>query len=294
MDINQLRYYLEVCNCTSISKAAEVIQMSQQGLSLAIRRLEDELGCDLFYRKSNGIVLTDVGKKVRDEAEKLVAISDNIFRICQHSNSQKEFLTVAISTSMISRVPAELQRLLVNGDDNLDIHLIEMYSSECSRAVVKGEADFAIIYGDYDTELLSAITLDTLQQVIIVNRQNPLAACDEISFCDLEGLPFVLPNATTYPTKMFNQLAADAGIKVIEAYESDFPSHTLEIISNNPILVTRLCTVDLANKELLKIKALPVKDVDMSIPINLIYLKKREITLLDRMFIMFLRSIFKI
>lgn len=58
MEINQIRYYIEVCNVGSMSKAAEKLHMSQQGLSLAIRRLEAELGCDLFYRKSSGLVLT--------------------------------------------------------------------------------------------------------------------------------------------------------------------------------------------------------------------------------------------
>ena len=45
MEINQIRYYIEVCSCGSISRAAEKLHMSQQGLSMAIRRLETELGC---------------------------------------------------------------------------------------------------------------------------------------------------------------------------------------------------------------------------------------------------------
>ena len=49
MDIRQMRYFLEICKFGSISQAAGSLFISQQGLSSAIRRLEQELGCDLFY-----------------------------------------------------------------------------------------------------------------------------------------------------------------------------------------------------------------------------------------------------
>ncbi len=64
MDINQILYFIEVCNTGNISKAAEKLHLSQQGLSASIRRLELELGANLFYRKANNIVLTETGHAV--------------------------------------------------------------------------------------------------------------------------------------------------------------------------------------------------------------------------------------
>lgn len=292
MDINQLRYYLEVCNCSSISKAAERIQMSQQGLSLSIRRLEDELGCDLFYRKSNGIVLTEVGKKVRIEAARIVGIVDNINRICRSGGAGSGRLSVAISTSMISRIPVEFQRFLISGNSDLDVRLVEMYSPECSKAVAKGEVDYAVIYGEEDVNGLQAIQLDTLQQVILVNKQHSLAAKDELEMRDLNGLPFVLPNTVTYPTRLFRQCCREANIEVFKAYESDIPAQTVEIISNNPLLVTRLCTIDLRDNDMLKVKAIPVKDVDFSMPVYLVYKKDRQLNVYDNMFLMMVKSFY--
>ncbi|MBR1457682.1 MAG: LysR family transcriptional regulator [Oscillospiraceae bacterium] len=292
MDINQLRYYLEVCSCSSISKAAEKIQMSQQGLSLSIRRLEDELGCDLFYRKSNGIVLTEVGKKVRAEASRIVSIADDIYKLCRGGNDNPGRLSIAISTSMISRIPVEFQRFLLTGSSDLDVHLVEMYSPECARAVSKAEVDYAVLYGDEDVRGLQAIHLDTLQQIILVNKQHPLAVKDELEMRDLNGLPFVLPNAVTYPARLFRQRCAEANVEVFKAYESDIPSQTVEIISNNPLLVTRLCTVDLKGNDMLKVKAIPVKDADFSIPVYLVHKKDRQLNVYDNMFLMLVKSFY--
>lgn len=62
-----MKYFLEVCNCGSMAKAAEKLHITQQGISIALRRLESELGCNLFYHKSKGLVLTQFGSAFRNE-----------------------------------------------------------------------------------------------------------------------------------------------------------------------------------------------------------------------------------
>lgn len=70
LEINQVYYFLEICKTGKMSKAAENLHITQQGLSVSMRRLEEELSCDLFYRKSNGLVLTEDGQFFKTEAEK--------------------------------------------------------------------------------------------------------------------------------------------------------------------------------------------------------------------------------
>lgn len=65
-----------------MSKASEKLHLSPQGLSLAIRRMEDELGCDLFYRKSSGLILTEIGQQFKTEAEAALRHVDNIYSLC--------------------------------------------------------------------------------------------------------------------------------------------------------------------------------------------------------------------
>ena len=62
MTITQILYVLEAARCQNVSKAAERLFVSQPALSAQIRKLEEELGCELFRREHQGVSLTAAGK----------------------------------------------------------------------------------------------------------------------------------------------------------------------------------------------------------------------------------------
>ena len=205
MDINQLRYYIEVCNCGSISKAAEKVHLSQQGLSLSIRRLEQELEADLFYRKPGGIVLTELGKAVKEEAEELLKHVDNIYSLPNKLSSGRPRIRIAITESIIVRLPAKLQQILLTGCEDFDVDLIELFSYEVADAVSTGRADFGILYGDCDEDKFDATVLDVVRQVIIVNTAHPLARQKTVTLKELAGLPFIATSEGSYPRRFLDQ-----------------------------------------------------------------------------------------
>lgn len=71
MELHQIRYFLAVCEAMNFTRAAETAHVTQPALTRAIRKLEDELGGALFERARNGITLTDLGRIVRDNFEKM-------------------------------------------------------------------------------------------------------------------------------------------------------------------------------------------------------------------------------
>lgn len=74
MELHQIRYFLAVCEAMNFTRAAETAHVTQPALTRAIRKLEDELGGALFERTRNGITLTDLGRIVRDNFEKIDAL----------------------------------------------------------------------------------------------------------------------------------------------------------------------------------------------------------------------------
>ena len=68
MEILQLKYFLEVAKCESITRAAEALHVSQPSLSQTIGRLEKELDTKLFERRSRKLILTSKGRKFYDTA----------------------------------------------------------------------------------------------------------------------------------------------------------------------------------------------------------------------------------
>ena len=77
MNINQLQYFQVTCKYENISKAAQVLHVSQSAVSKSIHELEKEFEVNLFNRYNNSLVLTSDGKNFLNQAEKYWMISNN-------------------------------------------------------------------------------------------------------------------------------------------------------------------------------------------------------------------------
>ena len=70
INLNLYKVFYEVSKYGSFSKTAELTYTTQSSVSKSIKKLEDELGTQLFYRKAGGIELTDKGRELLFYVEK--------------------------------------------------------------------------------------------------------------------------------------------------------------------------------------------------------------------------------
>lgn len=78
MELQQLRYFLEVARTQHISKSAQKLLIAQPALSQSIHRLEKELGVKLFEKVGRNIVLTPYGKHLQKRVEPLLNTLDTL------------------------------------------------------------------------------------------------------------------------------------------------------------------------------------------------------------------------
>ena len=76
MEFHQVTYFLAACDTLNFTRAAEVCNVSQPALTVAIRKLEEELGGDLFLRGARALSLTDLGKVMRTHLGRLTETRD--------------------------------------------------------------------------------------------------------------------------------------------------------------------------------------------------------------------------
>lgn len=76
MDIRQLRFFLAVVDHGTVHRAAEHLYVAQPSVSHSLRRLEQELGTELFPRRGRGLVLSSAGRALVDPARELVHLLD--------------------------------------------------------------------------------------------------------------------------------------------------------------------------------------------------------------------------
>ncbi len=95
MELRTLRYFYTIAEEENITKAADVLHITQPTLSRQLKHLEDELGTELFRRERQRLVLTEAGTFLKDRAAEILALSQQTS--LEFENRKKNNCLVAIS-----------------------------------------------------------------------------------------------------------------------------------------------------------------------------------------------------
>lgn len=284
MEISQLRYFVEVCKCGNIVDAAKNMHITQQGVSIAIRRLETEINHDLFYQKNRKLVLTKFGADFRPRAESVIAQMDKLMEFVNAAMAEDmAHIRVAISRGTLTKLPPALQTLLVSDSNEVTFEVIEAYSTECAEMVQSGHADFALAYGNYDPAVFDAVLLENTEQVFIVNRKNPLARQDAVRIEDMDNAPFLLPDLETRPSMEVIKLFQEANCTLRVLYKCNWPHQAVDMVSNNEALIARIQRSDLSERDMERVKPLPLKDREFMIPFYLLTKRNRKLSVHEKL-----------
>src|SRR5258706_12650814 len=88
MTFNELRYIVAVAHERNFGRAAQRCFVSQPALSVAIQKLEEELGAQLFERGKTEVTVTAVGERIVEQAQKVIEEAARIRDIAQAGRNQ--------------------------------------------------------------------------------------------------------------------------------------------------------------------------------------------------------------
>lgn len=109
MDLNGLRIFLAVAEHGSVSRAAEALNYVQSNITARLRKLEDELDNELFYRKSRGMGLTPAGENLLGYARKMLLLAEEARSVVGGTNTLNGKLTIgSMETTAAIRLPDHL------------------------------------------------------------------------------------------------------------------------------------------------------------------------------------------
>ena len=191
MEIRTLRYFLAVVREENMTRAAEILHVTQPTLSKQLKSLEDELGKKLFTRHSFSIKLTDEGMLLRNRAEDLVAMADKI---------EKEFVSLdditggelylGLAESHQIRYLAEVIRDFKKKYPNLHYHITSGDTEQIADKLDKGLLDFLVLAEDPDSKKYEYIEFPEADVWgLVIPENDPLASKKAIRASDLKGLP---------------------------------------------------------------------------------------------------------
>ena len=152
MTLNELRYIVAVARERNFRRAAEKSFVSQPALSLAIQKLEDELGVQIFERGKNTISVTPVGAKIVEQAQRVLEEAGHLLEIANRGNDQLSgALRVGIIYSVGPYLLPDLIPALRKLAPNMPLEVEENITGNLDVLLRNGKIDVAIIalpYGD--------------------------------------------------------------------------------------------------------------------------------------------------
>ncbi len=191
MEIRTLRYFLAVAREENMSRAAELLHVTQPTLSKAMKALEDELGKKLFTRHSFSIALTEEGVLLRNRAEDLVSMADKIeqefFSLDDITGGDIYFgLAESYQIRYLAREIREFKKIY----PDLRFHITSGDTEQVTEKLDKGLLDFAVICETPDERKYRSILFPEADYFgAVVPAGSALAKRDVITAGDLAGLP---------------------------------------------------------------------------------------------------------
>ena len=214
-ELRRLRYAVAVADELNFTRAAERLGVSQQVLSEQIRRLEDELGLQVFDRTTRQVRVTSHGRQILDEARAVVGAADALRdRARRLASAQAGVVRLGYSRSTAFDT-APLVSAVTEARPELRVEVREVPSRQLPEAVRDGDVDVALSRWADDTDQLFAHTLRRLRSGVILRAGDALAGRAEVALGDLAGRSLVMHRREDAPARHDATLAAcaEAGVE---------------------------------------------------------------------------------
>lgn len=191
MEIRTLRYFLAVAREENMTKAAEILHVTQPTLSKTLRALEEELGKKLFERHSFSISLTGEGVLLRDRAEDLIHMADKIEQeFLSLDNVTGGELYLGLAESYQIRYLAREIRALKETCPGLRYHITSGDTEQVTEKLDKGLLDFAVLCDTPDGRKYGYLPFPAPDVWgVVMPMDAPLAKKKSVTAEDLAGLP---------------------------------------------------------------------------------------------------------
>ncbi|SHI72410.1 DNA-binding transcriptional regulator, LysR family [Clostridium amylolyticum] len=189
MNLEYLQSFYITVKYNSISKAAQILHLTQPGLSGQLKSLENELGVSLLNRSNKGVELTEEGKVVFNYADTLLSIQGNIKRDLTNLHKDRPKLMIGTCKSVGEyALPCSIFTFK-HKHEEVDIHMEVINSTEVIQRLQEHTINIGIIQHD---PLIDDISTEHIISDELLLVGNSLTSPKSISTENLKDIPLIL------------------------------------------------------------------------------------------------------
>jgi len=197
MELHSLQVFLTVATEKSFSRAAEKLYRTQPAVSLAVQRLEQELGEKLIDRSGKDLILTDAGRSVLDYARRFQSLQqelDNSLAELRDNSAGRLTIGANESTALYLLKHIERYRELY---PKVKVQIRRSLSSKIPGELLDGNLELGVISYDPGDERLKSKVIYTDALAFVVAPKHRLAHRKTVSISDLGDESFIAHNVVS-------------------------------------------------------------------------------------------------
>lgn len=290
MELYPLKVFLAVATEKSFSRAAEKMLRTQPAISLAVQRLEAELGDRLIDRSATPPILTDAGRIVADYArrfENLEAELQNALTELRDNSAGRLVIGANESTSLYLLQHIEQYR---HTYPKVRVQVRRSLSSRIPSQLIDGDLELGVISYDPEDELLVSKVIYTDHLAFVVSPNHRFAGRDSVSITELGMETFIAHNVFSQYREAV--LRAFQRHKVPLNMDVEMPTvETIRIMvqrNEGVAFLPKMCVEQDLQKEALH--EVRVEELYIERKIRLIYPAKRQLSHAAKAFLELVRN----
>lgn len=231
LELRVLKYFLTVADEGNITRAADILHVTQPTLSRQLMELEDDLGTALLIRGKRSVTLTDEGFLFKQQAEMIVELSDKL----EHTfKDQKDVICgtikIGATEALGGRTLAAYMKEFRDKYPNVQFDLYNGMADNIKEMIEHGLLDLGLVMEPIDTAKFEYVRLPRKETWgILLKKDHELAEKETITLEDIKQYPLVMPGRENAKNQLLHWMQCEERHLIIPAYYN--------ILSNAALLV---------------------------------------------------------
>jgi LysR family transcriptional regulator, hydrogen peroxide-inducible genes activator len=197
MTLTELRYVIAVAEQRHFGQAARTCFISQPTLSVAVKRLEDELGVTLFERSRSEITLTPIGERIVYQAQRVLTEADTIRDLAKAGRNELSGpLRIGAIYTVAPYLLPQLIPLMNQLAPEIPLLVEENYAFALSDKLRRGDLDLAVVALPFDEPGILTQPIYEEPFVVLLPAEHKLSRKKEIALSELENETVLLPGVS--------------------------------------------------------------------------------------------------
>ena len=231
MELRVLKYFLTVADEGNITRAADILHVTQPTLSRQLMELEDEMGTPLLVRGKRSVTLTDEGYLFKQQAETIVELSDKL----EHTfRDQKDVICgtirIGATEAVGGRTLADRMREFRERYPDVQFDLYNGMADNIKEMIEHGLLDLGLVMEPIDTSKFDYVRLpQKAPWGVLLRRDHELAKKESVTLDDIKKYPLIMPGRENAKEQILHWMHCEERHLDIPAYYN--------ILSNAALLV---------------------------------------------------------